>query len=81
MEEPTPKNRHAVEPFGVTAASWPTAREEEIRQRRRREVVDSSEQKASPATADADLASAIRQLPSHLQSMVTLLAKMVSPSV
>ena len=32
------------------------------------------------ATVDVDVASTIGQLPSHLQPMVMLLAKMVSPS-
>ena len=62
-------------------ASQSAAREEESHQHRRRESVNSSKQRESPTTTDADLASAIEQLPSHIQPMVTLLAKMVSPSI
>ena len=63
------------------AASRSAARVEENRQRRRREVDHPSEQRGSSIAADADLTSIIRQLPSHLQSVVTLLAQTVSPSV
>ena len=81
-EKPASENRHAAEPSDLMAASQAVTREEEGRQRRRREAVDSSEQQVSKgdATADANVTSAIGQLLSHLQSMVTLLAKMVSPS-
>ena len=81
MEELASENRCAAEPSSLMAASQSVAREEDSRQRRRRDAVDSSEQRESPTAANADLASVIRQLPSNLQSMVTLLAKMVSPSI
>ena len=78
---PASENRHAVEPSGLMAATRSTAWEEESLQRRRREAVDSSKRQASPIAVDADLASTIELLPSHLQPMVTLLARKVSPSV
>ena len=80
-EELASKNRHVVEPSGLMVASRSAAREEESRQRRQREAIDSSEQWESSTASDADLASTIGQLPSHLQPMATLLAKMVSPSI
>ena len=57
------------------------AREEEGHQNRRREAVTSSEQQDSKGgvAADADVTMTIRQLPSYLQQMVTLLANMVPP--
>ena len=63
-------------------ASQVTTREEEGHQRRRREVVDCSEQRAleGAAAVDADVTTTIRQLPSYLQPMVMLMANMVSPS-
>ena len=81
-EEVAPENRRATEPSGLIAASRAMTREEEGRQRRRRETIDSSEQRASggDVAVDADVAIAIRQLPSHLQLMVTFLAEIVSPS-
>ena len=62
--------------------SWSTTKEEESHRCKRREVVDSSEQRVSGKgiAADANMASTIGQLPSHLQPMVTLLAKMTFPS-
>ena len=46
------------------------------------EVIDSSKQQTfgGDTAVDIDVTMTIRQLPSHLQSMVTLLAKMVSSS-
>ena len=57
------------------------ARVEEGRQCRGREVVASSEQPNSEggAAADVYVTTAIRQLPSYLQLMVTLMANMVFP--
>ena len=69
-----------MEPSGLMAASRFAAKKEESRQPRQRKVIDSSEQWASPTTADADVGSPIRRLPSHLQSLVISLAKMASPS-
>ena len=62
-------------------ASRSAAREEENRQRMRKEVDHPSEQRGSSTAANADLTSIIGQLPLHLQSMVTLLAPTISPSV
>ena len=47
----------------------------------KRKAVELSERQVSLTAADADLASTIGQLPSDLQLMVTLLARMFSPVV
>ena len=62
-------------------AICPSARGEENRQRRRRETDHPSGQRGASPTAEANLASTIKQLLSHLRLMVSLLARTVSPSV
>ena len=48
---------------------------------RRREVDHPSGQRGASATTEADLASTIWRLSLHLQSMVSLLARTITPSV
>ena len=68
MEEAALENKHVAEASGLMVASRVVAREEEGRQRRRRKAVDSSEHRASEedVAVDADMATTIRQFPSHL---------------
>ena len=80
-EEPSSENRRAAKSSGLTKASHLTARGEENRQRRRRETDHLSGQCGASLAAEADLASTIEQLPSHLRLMVLLLAQTVSLSV
>ena len=63
------------------AASRSVAREEEGRQRRCRETDHHSGQRGASTVPEADLASTIEQLPSHLWLMVSLVALTVTPFV
>ena len=80
-EEPSSENRRPAEFPSLTVASGPTIREEENCQRRCGETGQSSDQRGASTAAEADLTSIIEQLPSHLRSMVSLLARTVTPSV
>ena len=80
-EEPPSENRQAAESSGLMATSWSAAREEEGRQRRPIETDHPSGQRGASIGVEADLASTIEQLQSHLRSMMTLLARTVTPSV
>ena len=80
-EEPPSIDRQAAEPVSLSSVPRFTSREDSGRHRRRREVDHPSGQHEASATAEDDLASTIRRLPPHLQSMVSLLAQTVTPSI
>ena len=81
MEEPLFTDKRAAEPASLLFASRSTSREDSGCHRRRREVGHLSSQRGASATVEADLASTIWRLLSHLQSMVSLLARTVTPSI
>ena len=80
-EEPSSENRRVAGSPGLTVASRLVPRGEENHQRRRKETNQPSGQRGASPAAKADLASNIEQLLSHLRSMVSLLARTVSPFV
>ena len=80
-KEPASESRRAAESSGLMAASRSVIRKEENHQMRRKEVDHRTRKREAFTAIDADLTSVIGQLPSHLWSMVSLLAQTVSPSV
>ena len=81
MEELASENRRATKSAGLPATSRPSPQDEEGRQKRRRETDRPSGQRGASTTAETDLASTIERLPPHLRSMVSLLARTVTPSM
>ena len=70
-----------MELASLPAASRSTFREDSGRHKRRREADHPSRQRGATATAEVGLASTIQGLLPHLQLMVSLLARTVTPSV
>ena len=81
MEEPSFVNRRVMELTSLEATSRSASREDSDCGRRPKEADHPSGQHRATTTTEADLASTIQWLLPHLQSMVSLLAQTVTPSV
>ena len=81
VEEPISENRRAMDSVSFLEGSRPSSREETSRHKRRREADRPNGQRGASAPAEADLAFTIERLLPHLRSMVSLLARTVTPSI
>ena len=82
VEDPASESPRSANPNGFMAASRAATRVEEGRQRRQREIVTPSEQPGQERgyTFDPEVMATIRQLPSYLQLVVTLMDNIVPSS-